>query len=126
MSPRRYQLVPVIKAGRRLLPIPLIQGFQEENWVKDLTQRTTPGGREILRKILLRTEKLVRGQAQPLHDVVEMVQSEFEAFQSLQPEFANLLSKYWGRKCGCLGPSFDAQLSHFSGAANHARPKNGD
>jgi hypothetical protein len=61
--PQQSEFLPVVKGPRREWRIPridayarLLQEQQEEARLKALTEGTTPQGREILRKILYRTE----------------------------------------------------------------------
>jgi len=97
--------VPVVKRPRQEWRIPRIDAYaqilqqqQEEATLKALVEGTTPQGREILRKILFRTKRLLQGQTQSVAQIVDAIETEVITFRFLQPEFALLLSRVWGGK----------------------------
>jgi hypothetical protein len=97
------QLRPVLRRRRREWHIPRIdaaarlnhQALQEEQ-LKALAKGTTPQGREILRKILCRTKRLIQGKTHSLEQLVGIIEKELTMFRALQPEFTRFLSRTWG------------------------------
>jgi hypothetical protein len=76
----------------------LLQQKREEERLKALAEGTTPQGREILRKILWRTERLLNRGDHTLNETIATIQDEAGCFKILWPEFARLLSRLWGGK----------------------------
>ena len=77
---------------------------------------TTPQGRDLLRKILCRTERLLQTRdqtKQSIEQIVAEVEAEFTTFKSLKPEFAISLGRWWGRDLSDWGQLSDKLWALF-------------
>ena len=99
--------VPVVKRPRRELRIPRIDAHarllaqrREEERIRAVREGTTPQGREVLRQIIFRAERLLEKENLPDEQIVNAIVGELETFLMLRPEFLLLLSRVWG-------PGFD-------------------
>ena len=89
--PRREWRIPRIDAYARLL-----QQQEEEARLEALVAGTTPQAREILRRILWRTEQL-QSEGKPLAQIISVIEELITTHIGLQPQFALLLGRLW---CG--------------------------
>lgn len=91
--PRKNWRIPPVDAAERLL-----KEQQEEARIEALSEGTTPAGRECLRRAIFCAERLIN-KGQPLNqDSIDAIQSQLADFNLLKPEFAKLLSRFWGGK----------------------------
>jgi hypothetical protein len=74
----------------------LVREQEELARLSEVFEGTTPQGREILRRILYRAERLVQSKNLGISQAVDDIQNEFETFSILRPEFALQLSRLWG------------------------------
>ncbi len=83
----------------KIPPMPRAVVWSEDEEVqarrRAFLRATTPLGREILRKILFRAERLLHDPDASIDDVVMTLESEFETFAALRPEFAVMFGQIW-------------------------------
>src|SRR6478609_8882401 len=97
-SPKPSNLRPVMRRPRSEWRIPRIDASnrlllqrQEAAQHQKIMEGTTPHGRELLRKILWTTERLLRNQSHTRDQIVGIIQRELTVFEELVPEFTLLL-----------------------------------
>jgi hypothetical protein len=87
---RKNWHIPRIDARERLL-----EQKREEEQIRALCEGTTPQGREILRKIIFRVERMLE-DGTPALEIVSSVEGELKRFEILRPEFLLLIHRLWG------------------------------
>lgn len=95
-------LIPVIKQRRCEWEIPhidaparLLEQKQEEERIRILCDGTTPQGREILRKIIFRAERMMQDETCSDPQILTTLGKELKLYEILQEEFLLLLSRMW-------------------------------
>jgi hypothetical protein len=99
---QHLSLKPVIKCPRSEWHIPridaharLLEQQREETRLAALMEGTTPQGREILRKLIFRAERMLE-EKHTILQIVPVIENELNIFECLHSEFLLLLSRLWG------------------------------